>query len=229
MAVRDDEAGLSWYSGGHNLTWDITIKATDAAIIVATLAGPILAVQAQKWLERGRAIDERRTAIFRVLMATRSAILSPGHVEALNAIPVEFYGRDGKLRQINDAWKLFLDHNVADAVVNDAWWQKRTDLFLDLLYLIAQFVGYDFSRAQLARDIYNPKAHGELENEQTIIRKGFVRLFNGEAALPMAVTEFPATADDETLANQAALQKLLIEVLEGKRAVNVSNVPPATS
>lgn len=43
----------------------------------------------------------------------------------------------------------------------------------------------------------------------------------------MAVTEFPATADDETLANQAALQKLLLEVLEGKRALNVSNVPPA--
>ena len=54
-----------------------------------------------------------------------------------------------------------------------------------------------------------------------------MKLFTGEAALPMAVTEFPATADEATLEAQAALQTLLKEVLEGKRAISVSNVPPA--
>lgn len=209
------------------MIWDYTIKAADLAIIIATAAGPILAVQAQKWLERRRGIRDRRDAIFRVLMTTRAAMLSPGHVEAFNAVPVEFYGASGKLKQINEAWKLYLDHHVEQHVGGDVWVQKRMDLFFDLLHLISQFLGYHFNRAQLARDIYSPRAHGDLENEQTIIRRGFVRLFNGEAALPMAVTAFPATADDETLANQAALQKLLLEVLEGKRAVNVSNVPPA--
>ncbi len=211
------------------MTWDYTIKATDVAIIVATLAGPILAVQAQKWLERGRAINDRRAAIFRVLMATRAAMLSPGHVEAFNAVPVEFYGGSGKLKQINDAWKLYLDHHHETSNMSEVWAQKRMDLFFDMLHLISQYLGYQFSRAQLSRDIYNPRAHGDLENEQTIIRQGLVKLFNGEGSLPMAVTEFPATADDETLANQTALQKLLLEVLEGKRAVNVSNVPPVTS
>lgn len=197
----------------------------DLAIVVATVAGPILAVQAQKWLERGRAINDRRNQIFRVLMATRAAMLSPGHVEALNAVPVEFYGTRGKLKAINEKWKEFLDHHAPDIPTNDAWLQKRLGLFIDLLHLISQNLGYGFSRSQLARDIYNPQAHGELENEQTIIRKGIVKLLNGETVLPMAVKEFPATADYETLANQAALQKLLLEWLEGQRAVKVEQQP----
>lgn len=209
------------------MTWDYTIKATDLAIIAATIAGPILAVQAQKWLERGRAIADRRNIIFRTLMATRAATLAPAHIEAFNAVPVEFYGSTGKLKEINDAWKLYLDHHLEQQPSWEVWSQKRLDLFSDLLYLIAQFLGYRFSKAQLARDIYSPRAFGELEQEQTIIRKGLVKLFTGEAALPMAVTEFPATADEETLKTQAALQALLQEVLAGKRAISVSNVPPA--
>lgn len=208
------------------MAWDYTIKWTDVAIVFATLIGPILAVQAQKWLERNRAIQDRRNQIFRVLMATRAAMLSPGHVEALNAIPVEFYGARGQLKKINDSWKLFLDHHAPDLATNDAWLQKRQDLFLDLLHLISQYLGYQFTRSQLARDIYNPQAHGELENEQTIIRKGFVKLFNGEAVIPMAVREFPATADEKSLANQAALQKLLLEWLEGQRSVKVDTAKP---
>jgi hypothetical protein len=160
-------------------------------------------------------------------MATRAAMLSPGHVEALNAIPVEFYGTRGKLKEINDAWKVYLDHHTQEAPPTDAWLQKRLDLFEDLLHLISQYLGYKFTRSQLARDIYHPRAHGELEGEQTIIRKGLVKLFNGETVLPMAVTAFPATADDEALASQAAIQKALLEFLEGRRAINVSNVPPA--
>ena len=148
-------------------------------------------------------------------------MLSPGFVEALNAVPVEFYGTRGKLKQINEKWKEFLDHHAPDIPTNDAWMQKRLDLFVDLLHLISQSLGYGFTRSQLARDIYNPRAHGELENEQTIIRKGLVKLFNGETVFPMAVKEFPATVDEQTFDNQAALTKLLTEWLEGQRAVKV--------
>jgi hypothetical protein len=205
------------------LTWDDTIKATDVAIIFATVAGPILAVQAQKWLERGRAIRERRDSIFRTLMATRAATLSPRHVEALNAVPVEFYGPSAKLKEINDSWKIFLDHHSVGLITNDAWAQKRSDLFLDMLHLISTFLGYRFSRSQLARDIYSPKAHGELESEQTIIRQGLAKLFKGETVFPMAVKEFPATANQQTIDSQTAILKALLEWLEGERTVKVSS------
>lgn len=126
-------------------------------------------------------------------MATRAATLSSQHVEALNAVPVEFYGSKGKLKQINDAWKLYLEHHSPGLVANDAWAQKRLDLLLDLLHLISKYLGYSFSRAQLHHDIYSPGAHGELELDQTLIRKGLVKLLSGEIALPLAVKELPST------------------------------------
>ena len=49
---------------------------SDAALIIATLGGPIFAVQAQTFLERRRAAAARRLDVFRALMATRGARLS---------------------------------------------------------------------------------------------------------------------------------------------------------
>ncbi len=57
---------------------DWTFRIADVAIVFATFMGPVVAVQAQKWLEKSRAINDRRNHIFRVLMATRAARLSPG-------------------------------------------------------------------------------------------------------------------------------------------------------
>lgn len=195
--------------------WITAVSGTDLAIICATLFGPVLAVQAQKWLERGRDVKERRLVIFRTLMSTRAAMVSPMHVEALNGVPVEFYGRGKKLKEINDSWKLYLDHHtVDDQATTEVWYQKRLDLFHDLLHLMSQYLGYSFSRAQLSRDMYNPKAHGEMETEQTIIRRGLVGLFKGQIALPMAVKEFPAT--EPTPEVQAAILKLLADAQQSK-------------
>lgn len=92
------------------MIFDWNIKITDVAIVFATILGPVLAVQAQKWLERNREVKQRRAWIFRMLMATRATTLSPKHVEALNAIPIEFYGKDKRLKAIINKWKTYLDH-----------------------------------------------------------------------------------------------------------------------
>lgn len=42
-------------------------------MIIATIAGPILAVQAQKWLERLRERRNRKFCVFQQLMATRAS------------------------------------------------------------------------------------------------------------------------------------------------------------
>lgn len=197
------------------------IELSDLAIVLATLLSPFLAVHAQKVLEEFRATKEQRRQIFKVLMATRAAPLSPSHVEALNAVPVEFFGNSRELKEITDKWKEYLDHHSA-STSNEIWLQKRQDLFVDLLFLISKNIGYNFSRSQIDRDIYYPQAHGVIEDEQTIIRKGFAQLFKGEIAFPMAVTEFPATADENTLSGQAELQKLLLEWLKGERSVKMT-------
>lgn len=169
------------------MNWDTTIKITDVVIILATIAGPVLAVQAQKWLERRRAILDRRQLIFRVLMSTRAARLSAAHVEALNAIPIEFYGTNKKKREIIEAWKAYLDHLTTSGANTEVWHQKRNDLFLDLLHLISQFLGYDFNRVEIGREIYAPIGHATIESEQEIIRRGLASMFSGGFVIPVEV------------------------------------------
>jgi hypothetical protein len=82
------------------MTIDWTFRVGELAIVFATLLGPVLAVQAQKWIERAREKTQRKIAIFRTLMATRATFLSPAHVEALNAIPIEFYGNKKNHRPV---------------------------------------------------------------------------------------------------------------------------------
>jgi hypothetical protein len=48
------------------------------AIVIATVMGPILAVQAQKYLERHRDQKRAKDTIFRVLMATKGQSTLPG-------------------------------------------------------------------------------------------------------------------------------------------------------
>lgn len=199
-------------------TW--TVDYSSIAIVIATIAGPILAVQAQKWLERGRAINERRAHIFRVLMATRAARLSPGHVEALNAIPVEFYGPNKpKLKEITDAWQSYLDALSDDTLSNEAAALRRANLFVDLLYLMSKFVGYDFSKSEISKNVYMPTGHVNIETDQETIRRGFASVLRGEASIPMNVTGFPFDADAS--AKQIELNARLLEWLEGQRAVKI--------
>lgn len=201
---------------------DWAFGVTDVAIVCATLLGPVLAVQAQKWLEKGRAINERRNHIFRILMATRATRLSPAHVEALNAIPVEFYGRSKGLKPIIDDWHAYLDtlENKA-GLEGQVIAVARQNAFLDMLHKISMYLGYTFNRSELEKDVYYPTGHKVIEDDQEIIRRGFASLFKGELAIPMAVKEFPATADEETLERQAALGRLLVEWLGGERSVKV--------
>jgi len=148
--------------------------------------------------------------------------LSPGHVEALNAIPVEFYGRSKKLKPIVDDW-----HTYLDTLENKGNWEgqvlavARQNAFMDMLHKISIYLGYSFNRSELEKDVYYPEGHKVIEDDQELIRRGFAAMFKGELAIPMAVKEFPATVDEQTFDNQAALTKLLTEWLEGQRTVKV--------
>jgi len=62
-------------------------------------------------------------------MATRATFLSPAHVEALNAVPIEFYGN----KKIIDPWKEYLDYLSQLGIPPDVWLQRRIELFVSLL------------------------------------------------------------------------------------------------
>jgi hypothetical protein len=188
--------------------WDDTIKITDVAIVIAAIVGPVLAVQAQVFLEKRRELRQRRSMIFHTLMRTRAANLSPDHVQALNSIPIEFYG----VPKITDVFKSYISHLNLNPTTTQGWADRRIDLLMDLLHKIAIKVGYKFDVAQLKSEFYSPVGHQTLENEQTSIRQGLARILSGQGAFPMEVTKFPG--DPEA---QAAFKA----VVKGETAIKV--------
>jgi hypothetical protein len=76
-------------------------------IAAATIAGPILAVQAQKWVERAGELRRQKIAIFTTIMTNRATRLSDDNVRALNAIDLAFRARrlpSNKDRAVREAW-----------------------------------------------------------------------------------------------------------------------------
>lgn len=203
--------------------FDWTIKFSDVAIVTATLLGPVLAVQAQKFLERRREIRQRRVWIFQTLMRTRTAMLSPDHVNAINAVPIEFYGARGALKNINIAWKLYLDHLGQSTMPQEVWGPRRLDLFMGLLGKMSLFLGYEFDPVQLRKEIYAPEGHTRLETEQEIMRRGLLKLLSGEGALPMEIRSWPV--DKEALAKQVAAHDAVVTIAR----MAAASQPPQSS
>jgi len=170
-------------------------------MIIAVIAGPILAVQAQKYLEGLKENRSRKMRLFQTLMSTRATRLAQEHVAALNMIDIEFYGKNrfGKRSQsagekkITNAWKIYNDHLGSQVPDNRAqsWADKRDELFTSLLYALSEHLGYDFDEVQLKRDCYRPNAHGDIENEQHKLRAGLVAVLEGKKSIPMNVTSLP--------------------------------------
>ncbi|KQV31945.1 hypothetical protein ASC97_18195 [Rhizobium sp. Root1203] len=52
---------------------------------------------------------------------------------------------------------------------------------------MAPTVGYAFSKLEIANEIYSPKAHGQLEAEQQMIRDGLIRVFSGQSGIPVDI------------------------------------------
>jgi uncharacterized protein DUF6680 len=197
--------------------------------IGALLLGPVLAVQAQKWIERSKERRSRKLWIFQTLMATRAAKVSTEHVQALNMIDLAFYGRrffwthlkSKKERQIVEAWKEYLDHLAQ--IVPDAemmnWSARGDELFVNLLYAISRDVNFDFDRVSLKRGIYSPRAHGDLESDQHVIRKALVKLLSGQTPLKMDVVSLPGqpvTSDQKSEA-QKSLPHTSASAIEDKK------------
>lgn len=200
----------------------MAMEASDWVIVGATLLGPILAVQAQKMVERFQAGQSQREAVFKALMATRGSRLSEEHVAALNMIDLVFYGKgDGKRNRrddaVIDAWRAYLDHLSIDyhKVAQDqmaALGIKREDLFSDLLFAIAQRVGYRFTKVQIRKGLYLPNAHEAMEQKRQEIQSVLPDLLAGRRPLAIKVSNDQEMA--EIAAHQNGWQANILGTLE---------------
>src|SRR5947209_4778285 len=78
--------------------------------IFAVLLSPLIALEVQKRLDDRRTRRDRKFELFQKLMTTRATQMSPAHVEALNAIEVEFYATAGPYKKVLDAWRFYITH-----------------------------------------------------------------------------------------------------------------------
>lgn len=214
------------------------LETKDWVMVGATIAGPIFAVQAQKFVERARASNQRRHWIFETLMATRQARVSFDHVRALNMIDLAFYGR----RLLGRAWR-----SETSQAVLDTWhdyhshlsfpserrpqtdaekrvWEGRADeLFTNLLDRLATAMNYQFERTQLKGGSYSPEAHGTAELQQQAIHHLAIEILTGKKHLAMDVKSWPIDAAaaeqqrnvmDELVQNQKEMTTKFGQILE---------------
>ena len=122
--------------------------------------------------------------IFKELMATRATKVSPRHVEALNAIEIEFSSGRGSDQRVADAWRLYLDHLNQQVPPEDKsavihWHDKSNDLLIELLFEMSKALKFDSDKVSLKNAVYFPRAHGELETDQFLLRKLMIDFMAG--------------------------------------------------
>lgn len=181
-------------------------------VVLATLAGPIVAVQTQKWIERATENRLRKYAIFNALMANRATRLADDYVKALNLIDIEFLPgkfRPAKNRAVINAWRaLFGELHIGirdgetDVQIINSWHQRCDDRLVELLAAMSAALGYPFSNEELRRGIYYPKGHVEREQAQLAILNGVRLLVEGKQSLPMKITEAPGSPELAKLQSQ---------------------------
>ena len=196
--------------------------------IFATLLGPILAVQAQKFLENRRGLRDQKMQIFSTLMATRAARVSPSHVQALNMIDLAFNGGKGTRRrsetEVLEAWREYLDHLTSTSGDAERWGERQSELFLILLSVMANDLGLRYDRVLLRNGAYIPKGHTDLEEDNYQTRKLLLGVLSGEQSVSMNVTGLPI--DPAIVASQLSVQDGLAKALSGEGALNVKFQPP---
>jgi hypothetical protein len=170
------------------------ITISDSLIILATFFGPIAAVQAQKWVERSREKSNRREYVFHTLMATRGTMLSPDHLRALNSISLVYQGNDEASTRVRNAWKSYL-HNLSVDVSQATEQQqtvhfdKRAELFVDLLAAMADERKFIYDRVSLMTEAYHPHGVGMAEVEANAVRRHTLELLEGKRALKVRVED----------------------------------------
>jgi hypothetical protein len=87
------------------------------------------------------------------------------------------------------------------------------------MYAMSIALGYRFTKPQIQRGIYSPRAHSIADIEQQAIRRGAAMVLSGDQPLKMEVTAFPVSED--ALKPQKEVQEAFLDTLTQQRILNV--------
>lgn len=192
--------------------------------IAAIIIGPIAAVKIQKRLELTNEKRNRKLNIFKTLMATRAAGLSPEHVRALNMIDLEF--KDQKL--VLNAWKEYLDHLNEEVDENNhkAWSDKKAELLVNMLKIMGDSLGYgELDKVTLKKGAYFPLGHSRWELENQLIRTHLVQILAGQH--PIKVTN--VADNDKTKEYFDSTRVAITKLLSGEQPISIKVVRDDTN
>jgi hypothetical protein len=207
-------------------------------VVGATVLGPVIAVQTQKFIERATENRRRQRMIFIALMANRATRLNDDYVKALNLIDIEFlpdWWRPERNRSVINAWRALFGElqnpPVDEPVANAAWHQRCDDRLIDLLSAMSRALGHRYSTEELRRGIYYPRGKFEIEQAQLGVLNGARAVLEGRTALHMKITELPVNPE-AAAAQVAVLGKLATAYTDdGELRVRISapsgNTPPS--
>jgi len=184
--------------------------------ILAILFSPLIALQVSVCLEKRREASTRRVNIFKTLMATRFTRLAPQHVEALNMIELEYYGKDTASKEVVAAWRKYYEHLSIDySKMEEAEQQeaqkKRDTLFQNLLDKMADCLNYRFDVTQLADPSYYPQMFVNIELQNLYIRSRLADILAGTAELPVIIR-----APEEQMRAQNQMREYFTDYITGK-------------
>jgi hypothetical protein len=174
-----------------NPTFDFSIRTTDVIMILAVFVGPIAAILVGEKLRKKQEREQRRLKIFKTLMATRNAQVSPNHIEALNMVDTEFDTNDKQDKKIVDCWKLYLAHlgNLHTYQSGkSAWGTRKIELLFDLLYEMSHALGYNFDRSHITLGAYYPQVYVDAEMDSVEIRKLLLEILKHQRTFPISAT-----------------------------------------
>jgi hypothetical protein len=148
--------------------------------IFALIAGPIVAVLITRWFDQSRVIKDRQLDVFRALMRTRKAALSPDHVNALNLVEIDFYGS----KPVPATYKELIRHfnNYANS---PQWAERHRTLLTKLLSEMAAHLGYQIPQLEVFEGGYYPTGFAQMEEQQVAMRLGLIELLSGKRTLPV--------------------------------------------
>ena len=201
------------------MKFDWTVRLTDIVMICAVIVGPILAVLAAEIYRRRKEASDRREGVFRGLMATRNATLSPHHIESLNLVDTVFHGSATKDRHVVDQWKVYLQHLGDKNYPVQSWDARRADLLHDLLQKMSVAVGYSFDLSHIKGGTYYPGGYVTTEQEIADLRKLLLKIVAGEESLKVSV--LPVNTP-EALAAHQEIQSAVKQLILGHTAIPVT-------
>lgn len=163
------------------------------SVVLATFAGPILAVFVTRWVDDRRSKQARKLDTFRVLIRTRRTQLNPDFVTALNMVEIDYYDAP-KVLSIHTELMRHLNSRAAD----DGWLDRTQRLVARLLNAMGQNVGYSLEQLDILEGGYIPQAMVDDETEQQRLRKALLAVLDGKRQLPVTL-QAPAQANSQAV------------------------------